>query len=46
MDVDECLAAGVLLLEGGDFVFRHELARRAIEHEVPPARARRLHHGL
>ena len=34
-DVDECLAAGVLLAEGGDVVFRHELARRAIEHEIP-----------
>jgi DNA-binding CsgD family transcriptional regulator/tetratricopeptide (TPR) repeat protein len=42
-DIDECLAAGVLILDGGDFLFRHELARRAIEHEVPPARARRLH---
>jgi tetratricopeptide (TPR) repeat protein len=43
VDIDECLGAGVLILDSGDFLFRHELARRAIEHEVPPARARRLH---
>ena len=42
-DVDECLAAGVLVADRGEFVFRHELARRAIEHEIPAGRAGELH---
>ena len=42
-DVDECLAAGVLLTEDGALVFRHELACRAIEHEIPAGRAGELH---
>ncbi len=42
-DLDECLAAGVLLADRGDLVFRHELARRAIEQEVPVGRAGELH---
>jgi DNA-binding CsgD family transcriptional regulator/tetratricopeptide (TPR) repeat protein len=41
--VDECLAAGVLLADRGDLVFRHELARRAIEHEIPVGRRAELH---
>jgi DNA-binding CsgD family transcriptional regulator/tetratricopeptide (TPR) repeat protein len=42
-DVDECLAAGVLLADHGDVVFRHELARRAIEQEIPVGRVGELH---
>jgi DNA-binding CsgD family transcriptional regulator/tetratricopeptide (TPR) repeat protein len=42
-DVDECLAAGVLVADHGDLVFRHELARRAIEQEIPSGRAGELH---
>jgi DNA-binding CsgD family transcriptional regulator/tetratricopeptide (TPR) repeat protein len=42
-DVDECLAAGVLRADRWDLVFRHELARRAIEQEIPAGRAGELH---
>lgn len=41
--MDGCIAAGLLLVEGGKARFRHELARVAVEEAIPPARARRLH---
>lgn len=52
--IDECLATGLLLLEGqaaGEddsqtLRFRHELARRSIENACPPLRAAALHHAL
>lgn len=40
---DECLTAGLLLLDGGVIRFRHELARAAVEHSMPPARRLALH---
>src|SRR5258708_11642624 len=41
--LDECVEKGMLSLEGGIVQFRHELARRAIEASIPPARRRALH---
>lgn len=41
--LDGCVAAGLLLVEGGSVRFRHELARVALEEAIAPARARRLH---
>ncbi len=33
--LEECVEAGMLLLEGRSVRFRHELARRAVESDVP-----------
>jgi DNA-binding CsgD family transcriptional regulator len=41
--VDSCTAAGLLGLDGGALRFRHELARRAVEASLSPARAAALH---
>jgi DNA-binding CsgD family transcriptional regulator/tetratricopeptide (TPR) repeat protein len=41
--LDECLAAGVLQSRPGGAAFRHELARRAIEEAIDPARRVELH---
>jgi DNA-binding CsgD family transcriptional regulator len=41
--LDECVEKGMLSLEGGIVQFRHELARRAIEASIAPARRRALH---
>jgi DNA-binding CsgD family transcriptional regulator/tetratricopeptide (TPR) repeat protein len=41
--VDECHASGTLLEDGPDFVFRHELTRRAVEDAVPHVQATELH---
>jgi DNA-binding CsgD family transcriptional regulator/tetratricopeptide (TPR) repeat protein len=41
--VDECQASGALLEDGRDFVFRHELTRRAVEDGVPRVQATELH---
>ncbi|HZF79516.1 MAG TPA: LuxR C-terminal-related transcriptional regulator, partial [Rubrivivax sp.] len=38
-----CTAAGLLLQVGSSLRFRHELARRAVEAALPPARAGALH---
>jgi DNA-binding CsgD family transcriptional regulator/tetratricopeptide (TPR) repeat protein len=43
---DELLAAGLLKAEGGTLRFRHQLARRAIESEVPPHRRSAGHRAL
>lgn len=43
---DECITAGLLLLDGGTIRFRHELARAAVEHSMPPARRLALHQQL
>ena len=40
---DECITAGLLLLDGAAIGFRHELARAAVEHSMPPARRVALH---
>ncbi len=43
VEVDECLAAGMLTYHGKDVGFRHELARRAIEDSIAPYRRLELH---
>ncbi len=44
--VDHCLRAGLLLRDAQMLVFRHELARQAIEDACAPLRAADLHHAL
>ena len=41
--VESCLAHGVLVAQRGALAFRHELARRALLDEMPPARRRQAH---
>lgn len=41
--LDECLAGGMLRAESGHVLFRHELARRAIEDSLPLTRRIALH---
>ena len=41
--LEECINAGMLLLENNLIAFRHELARRAVEDSLPAPRAQRLH---
>jgi DNA-binding CsgD family transcriptional regulator/tetratricopeptide (TPR) repeat protein len=40
---DDCLATGIVVAEGHDFRFRHELARMAVEAGIAPHRKRSLH---
>jgi DNA-binding CsgD family transcriptional regulator len=41
--IDECLDSGVLSKQDGMFVFRHELARRAVMDAITPTRLMNLH---
>jgi DNA-binding CsgD family transcriptional regulator len=41
--LEECLATGILRLEGVAVAFRHELARQAVESALTPSRRRTLH---
>ena len=41
--VDECLATGILVDDGGGVRFRHELVRLAVEAGIPPYRQAELH---
>ena len=41
--LDECLNSGLLLAADGAFLFRHELARVAVEESLSPPVARALH---
>jgi DNA-binding CsgD family transcriptional regulator/tetratricopeptide (TPR) repeat protein len=41
--LEECIESGMLLLDGQTVRFRHELARRAIESDVPVVRLAVLH---
>jgi DNA-binding CsgD family transcriptional regulator/tetratricopeptide (TPR) repeat protein len=41
--LDECAEAGVLRTDGDRVAFRHELARRAVEQALAPARRSTLH---
>jgi hypothetical protein len=43
---DECIAAGLLILDATVLRFRHELARTAVEDSLPPARRLALHARL
>jgi predicted ATPase len=42
-NVDECIAGGMLQVQGDDYGFRHELARQAILETIPPERRLALH---
>jgi DNA-binding CsgD family transcriptional regulator/tetratricopeptide (TPR) repeat protein len=44
--LDECLLSGMTRLQGRAVAFRHELARLALEHEVPPRRRAALHRDV
>ena len=44
--LDECLASGVLQADGDAVAFRHELARLAVESELPPHRRRDLNAAI
>src|SRR5690349_17485651 len=41
--LEECIAAGILLLDNNVVGFRHELARRAVEDSLPASRMHSLH---
>jgi len=41
--LEECVSAGMLLLDNGAIGFRHELARRAVEDFLPAPRLHSLH---
>jgi DNA-binding CsgD family transcriptional regulator len=41
--LDECVASGMLTYGAGSVAFRHELARVAVEHSLPPDRTVDLH---
>lgn len=45
-DVDEALAAGMLVGDSHQLSFRHELARAAVEESLPPARRLSLHRRM
>lgn len=44
--LDECVTAGMLILEDRSLRFRHELARRAVEETVNPEARRLLHQQI
>lgn len=46
VDIDEAVAAGVILGDRADLRFRHELARAAVEQSMPPARRHGLHRSM
>ena len=39
-ELDECVGAGILTVDGGRTSFRHELARLAVEGSIPPGATR------
>ncbi len=41
--LEECAASGLVRLEADDLIFRHDLARQALEEAMPPPRARYWH---
>jgi DNA-binding CsgD family transcriptional regulator/tetratricopeptide (TPR) repeat protein len=44
--VEECIAGGMLQVQGDDYAFRHELARQAILETISPERKRALHRRI
>src|SRR6185312_10292592 len=44
--LDECVLAGMVRIDGGVVAFRHELARLAVEAEIPPRRRAALHRDV
>ncbi|HEX7001360.1 MAG TPA: AAA family ATPase, partial [Trueperaceae bacterium] len=41
--LDECIARGLLVGNGSDLAFRHDLVREAVESSLPPGRRREAH---
>ncbi|MFO0991849.1 MAG: AAA family ATPase [Hyphomicrobiales bacterium] len=41
--LDECIATGLMMLRNGAVMFRHELAREAVESTLPPHRLQLMH---
>ena len=41
--IDECVAGGVLVADGADVAFRHDLARLAVEEAIPPGERAAVH---
>jgi predicted ATPase/DNA-binding CsgD family transcriptional regulator len=41
--IEDCVAYGMLRADGDSLAFRHELARRALEDQLPPSRRQILH---
>lgn len=44
--MEECLERGMLRTEGSSLMFRHELARRALEDALAPSRKQSLHQSV
>jgi DNA-binding CsgD family transcriptional regulator len=44
--LDELLACGVLVGDGGSLLFRHEIARQAVQQAVAPHRAEQMHRAI
>jgi len=44
--LDELLASGILVPDGGQLRFRHEIARQAVQEQVPPHHAGTLHRNV
>lgn len=44
--IDECVASGLLCVEGSGLRFRHEIARVALERSIPSQRAIGTHRGI
>ena len=44
--IEECIAGGMLRVQGDDYAFRHELARQAILETIPPERKMALHRRI
>ncbi len=44
--IEECIAGGILQVQGNDYAFRHELARQAILEKIPPERKLALHRRI
>ncbi|MFL7869299.1 MAG: LuxR C-terminal-related transcriptional regulator [Anaerolineales bacterium] len=44
--IEECIAGGMLQVQGDDYAFRHELARQAILETIPPERKLALHRRI
>jgi DNA-binding CsgD family transcriptional regulator len=46
VSIDECIAGGMLVVQGNLLAFRHELARQVIYESTSPARRRNLHRTI
>ncbi|HEX2307626.1 MAG TPA: AAA family ATPase [Jatrophihabitantaceae bacterium] len=45
-NLDELLASGILVADGDQLRFRHEIARQAIQEQIPPHHASTLHRNV